>query len=108
VTPSPTRSVDLAVANLRRALATTTSTIEALDALTPGRPRPWYEQEFPTEADCEEMAEAIAVAQAHLVASAVAIAYLRELHPPGGEIADIARQVRIAVGGLERIHEQLL
>jgi len=62
-------------------------------------------QEFPTEAEVEEMATAVEVAQAHLVAAAAATAHLGRLHPASAEVADIAMAIRTAVRGLDRIQE---
>jgi len=51
------------------------------------------------------MAIAVEVAQAHLVAAAVATACLGELHPATTQVADIATTIRIAVRGLDQIRE---
>lgn len=67
--------------------------------------RPWFRQEFPTEAEVEEMATAVEVAQAHLAGAAAATAHLGRLHPAAAEVADIAAAIRVAVRGLGRIQE---
>ena len=54
------------------------------------------------------MAIAVEVAQAHLVAAAVATACLGELRPATAQVADIATAIRIAVRGLDQFRETSL
>jgi hypothetical protein len=99
------QSVNLAVTALSWNQDESSSRPDALDAVLVGPCRPGYAQELPTETECEEMAVAVEVAEAHVLGAAVATARLWELHPARAEVADIAMALRIAVRGLDRIRE---
>jgi len=97
--------VNLAVTDPGRISSISTWRADAFEAGLLGCSRPWFRQEFPTEAEVEEMAIDAGVVQAHLVAAAAAAACLGRLHPATAEVADIAMAIRIALRGLDRIQE---
>jgi hypothetical protein len=97
--------VNLAVTDPGWISSISSSRADAFEADSPGRSRPWFRQEFPTQAEVEEMTTAVEVAQAHLVAAATATACLGRLHPATAAVADIATAIRIATRGLDGIRE---
>src|SRR5437870_13796167 len=103
--PSYVQSVNLAVTDPGWISSISSSRADAFEAGSPGRSRLWLRQEFPTEAEVEEMATAVEVARAHLVGAAAATAHLGRLHPATAAVADLATAIRIATRGLDGIRE---